>query len=141
MAALGLALGGSPVFIVAGDDLPGMDVHSWMANSFARQQGHQWLPVRVCGIGVTPDGTVFSAGVAEGEGGVASYKGGEFVTKYDDERGFGGSASAVAADDAYVSIGPPLACFAHDAATSLITGRPSPTAISWGWPSARANSF
>ncbi len=105
MAALGLALGGSPVFIVAGDDLPGKVVHSWLANSFARQQGHQWVPVNVCGIGVTPDGTVFSAGVAEGEGGVASYKGGEFVTKYDYESGFGSSASAVAADDAYVYIG------------------------------------
>jgi hypothetical protein len=105
MAALGLALGGSPVFIVAGDDLPGKVVHSWLANSFARQQGHQWVPVNVCGIGVTPDGTVFSAGVAEGEGGVASYKGGGFVTKYDYESGFGSSASAVAADDVYVYIG------------------------------------
>ena len=105
MAALGLALGGSPVFIVAGDDLPGKVVHSWLANSFARQQGHQSVPVNVCGIGVTPDGTVFSAGVAEGEGGVASYKGGEFVTKYDYDSGFGSSASAVAADDAYVYIG------------------------------------
>ena len=39
MAALGLALGGSPVLIVAGDDLPGKVVHSWLANSFASETG------------------------------------------------------------------------------------------------------
>lgn len=89
----------------AGDDLPGKVVQSWLANSFARKQGHQWVPVNVCSIAVTSDGTVFSAGVAEGEGGVASYKDGEFVTKYDYDSGFGSSASAVAADDAYVYIG------------------------------------
>ena len=38
MAALGLALAGSPVFIVAGDDPPGKVVHSWLANSFARSR-------------------------------------------------------------------------------------------------------
>ena len=89
----------------SGGDLPGSVIHSWLANSFARQQGHQSVPVNVCGIGVTPDGTVFSAGVAEGYGGVASYKDGKFVTKYDYDSGFGSSASAVAADDAYVYIG------------------------------------
>ena len=99
MAALGLALGGSPVFIVAGDDLPGKVVHSWLANSFATEQGHQSVPVNVCGIGVTPDGTVYSAGVSEGYGGVASYKDGKFVTKYDYDSGFGSSSSAVVADD------------------------------------------
>ena len=77
-----------------------------MAGQLVRQeQGHQWVPVNVCGIGVTPNGTVFSAGVAEGYGGVASYKDGKFVTKYDYDSGFGSSSSAVAADDAYVYIG------------------------------------
>ena len=111
MAALGLALGGSPGLVAAGDDLPGKVVHSWLANSFARTQGHQSVPVSVCGIGVTPDGTVFSAGVAEGYGGVASYKDGRFVTKYDYDSGFGSSASAVAADDEYVYIGTAVGLF------------------------------
>jgi len=88
-----------------GDALPGNVVHSWLANSFATEQGHQWVPVNVCGICVTPDGTVFSAGVSEAYGGVASYKDGRFVSKYDYDSGFGSSASAVAADDSYVYIG------------------------------------
>ncbi len=89
----------------AGDDLPGVVVHSWLANSFATEQGHQSVPVNVCGICVTPDGTVFSAGVSEAFGGVGSYKDGRFVTKYDYDSGFGSSASSVAADDDYVYIG------------------------------------
>jgi hypothetical protein len=80
-------------------------VYSWLANSFARERGHQWVPVNVCGIGVAPDGTVFSAGVAEGGGGVGAYKDGQFVTKYDYDSGFGSSSFAVAADDDYVYIG------------------------------------
>lgn len=63
------------------------------------------MPVSVCGICVTPDGTVFYAGVAEGCGGVASYKDGQFVTKYDYDSGFGSSSLAVAADSDYVYIG------------------------------------
>ena len=89
----------------AGDDLPGKVINSWLANSFSRDKGHQSVPVSVCGIGVTADGTVFSAGVAEGYGGVASYKDGRFVTKYDYDSGFGSSASSVAADEEYVYIG------------------------------------
>lgn len=77
-------------------------IQSWLANSFSQTQGHQFVPVNVSGIAVTPDGTVFSSGVAEGYGGVASYKDGKFVTKYDYDSGFGSSASAVAADDSYV---------------------------------------
>ncbi len=30
--------------------LPGVVINSWLANSFARAQGHQWVPVNVCGI-------------------------------------------------------------------------------------------
>ncbi len=60
----------------AGDDLSGKVIHSWLANSFFREQGHQWVPVNVWDIGVTRDGTVFSAGVAEYGGGVGSYKDG-----------------------------------------------------------------
>jgi hypothetical protein len=88
-----------------GGDLPGTVVHSWLGNSFATQKGHQSVPVTAIAIAVTPDGTVFSAGVAEGYGGVASYNAGKFVTKYDYDSGFGSSASAVAVDDAYVYIG------------------------------------
>jgi hypothetical protein len=88
-----------------GGDLPGSVIHSWLANSFATQKGHQSVPVTAIAIAVTPDGTVFSAGVAEGYGGVASYKDGKFVTKYDYDSGFGSSASAVAVDDMYVYIG------------------------------------
>ena len=80
-------------------------VHSWLANSFATEKGHQSVPVNVCGIGVTPDGTVYSAGVSEAFGGVASYKDGKFVTKYDYDSGWGSSSSAVVADDDYVYIG------------------------------------
>ncbi len=105
MVLIGFSLAVSPGFTLAGDELPGKVVHSWLANSFAKAAGHQSVPVSVCGIGVTPDGTVLSAGVAEGYGGVASYKGGRFVTKYDYDSGFGSSASAVAADDEYVYIG------------------------------------
>lgn len=88
-----------------GSDIPGSVVHSWLANSFATQKGHQSVPVTAIAIAVTPDGTVFSAGVAEGYGGVASYKAGKFVTKYDYDSGFGSSASAVAVDGSYVYIG------------------------------------
>ncbi len=76
-----------------GDNLPGKVVHSWLANSFATEAGHQSVPVNVCGIGVTPDGTVYSAGVSEAFGGVASYKNGNFVTKYDYDSGWGSSSS------------------------------------------------
>ncbi len=93
------------------DDLPGTVVHSWLANSFATQKGHQSVPVTAIAIAVTPDGTVFSAGVAEGYGGVASYKAGKFVTKYDYDSGFGSSASAVAVDDTYVYIGTGVGLF------------------------------
>ena len=109
--AIGIALTSRPGLSRAEDELPGRVVHSWLANSFAAMEGHQSVPVSVCGIGVTPDGTVFSAGVAEGYGGVASYKGGRFVTKYDYESGFGSSASAVAADDNYVYIGTSVGLF------------------------------
>ncbi len=91
--------------LAAEDDLPGKVVHSWLGNSFAKEEGRQSVPVNVCGIAVTPDGTVFSAGVAEAGGGVGSYKAGKFVTRYDYESGFGSSASAVAADETYVYIG------------------------------------
>lgn len=53
------------------------------------------MPVNVSAITVTPDGTVFTAGVAESYGGVASYKAGQFVTKYDYDSGFGSSAGRV----------------------------------------------
>lgn len=92
-------------------DLPGKVIHSWIANSFSRQQGHQSVPVNVSGIAVLPDGTVFTSGVAEGYGGVASYKSGQFVTKYDYDSGFGSSASAVAADDSFVYIGTGVGLF------------------------------
>ncbi|MDG3004374.1 hypothetical protein [Paludisphaera mucosa] len=87
------------------DNLPGKVIHSWLANSFATEAGHQSVPVNVCGIGVTPDGTVYSAGVSEAFGGVASYKNGAFVTKYDYDSGWGSSSSAVVADDEFVYIG------------------------------------
>ncbi|WP_435011470.1 hypothetical protein P12x_002782 [Tundrisphaera lichenicola] len=105
MAVIGTALevGFGPC--AAGDELPGIVINSWLANSFSRDKGHESVPVSVCGIGVTADGTVFSAGVAEGYGGVASYKDGRFVTKYDYDSGFGSSASSVAADEEYVYIG------------------------------------
>lgn len=93
--------------LCAAGDLPGTVIHSWLANSFATPKGHQSVPVTAVGLAVTPDGTVFSAGVAEGYGGVAAYKDGKFVTKYDYDSGFGSSASAVAVDDAsvYISTG------------------------------------
>ena len=111
MTVVGTALevGSGPC--AAGDDLPGKVIHSWLANSFSRDKGHESVPVNVCGIGVTPDGTVFSAGVAEGYGGVASYKDGRFVTKYDYDSGFGSSASSVAADEEYVYIGTEVGLF------------------------------
>lgn len=87
------------------DDLPGRVVHSWLANSFAAEKGHQFVPVNVCGIGVTADGTVFSAGVSEAFGGVASYKQGQFVTKYDYDSGWGSSSTSVVADADFVYIG------------------------------------
>ncbi len=96
---------------VTNGDLPGSVIHSWLANSFATQTGHQSVPVTAIGIAVTPDGTVFSAGVAEGYGGVASYKEGRFVTKYDYDSGFGSSASAVAVDESYVYIGTGVGLF------------------------------
>ena len=95
----------------SGGDLPGSVVHSWLANSFATQKGHQSVPVTAIAIAVTPDGTLFSAGVAEGYGGVASYKDGKLVTKYDYDSGFGSSASAVAVDDSYVYIGTGVGLF------------------------------
>ncbi len=95
----------------AGGDLPGKVIHSWLANSFCRDQGHHSVPVTGIAIAVTPDGTVFSAGVAEGYGGVASYKDGKFVTKYDYDSGFGSSASAVMVDDTYVYIGTGVGLF------------------------------
>jgi|GEM_PF-966534 len=95
----------------SGGDLPSSIIQSWLANSFSQTQGHQFVPVNVSGIAVTPDGTVFSSGVAEGYGGVASYKDGKFVTKYDYESGFGSSSSAVAADDSYVYIGTGVGLF------------------------------
>ncbi len=94
-----------------GSDMPGSVVHSWVANSFATQKGHESVPVTAIAIAVTPDGTVFSAGVAEGYGGVASYKAGKFITKYDYDSGFGSSASAVAVDDSYVYIGTGVGLF------------------------------
>jgi hypothetical protein len=94
-----------------GGDLPGKVIHSWLANSFCRDQGHHSVPVTAIAITVTPDGTVFSAGVAEGYGGVASYKDGKFVTKYDYDSGFGSSASAVVVDDTYVYIGTGVGLF------------------------------
>jgi hypothetical protein len=94
-----------------GDDPPGRVVHSWLANSFATQRGHEFVPVTAVAIAVRPDGTVFSAGVAEAYGGVASYKAGEFVTKYDYDSGFGSSAFAVAVDDSYVYIGTGVGVF------------------------------
>ena len=87
------------------DSLPGKVIYSWLANSFATEKDHQSVPVNVCGIGVAPDGTVYSAGVSEAFGGVASYKDGKFVTKYDYDSGWGSSSSAVVADDDYVYIG------------------------------------
>ncbi len=93
------------------DDLPGKVVHSWLANSFATEKGHESVPVNVCGIGVTLDGTVYSAGVSEAFGGVASYKDGRFVTKYDYDSGWGSSSSAVVADDDYVYIGTGVGLF------------------------------
>lgn len=93
------------------DDLPGTVIHSWLANSFSRAQGHHSVPVTAVGMFVTPDGTVFSAGVAEGYGGVASYKNGQFVTKYDYDSGFGSSAAAVAADSDFVYIGTEVGLF------------------------------
>jgi hypothetical protein len=94
-----------------GGDMPGRVIHSWLANSFAIQKGHQSVPVTAVGLAVTPDGTVFSAGVAEGYGGVASFKDGKFVTKYDYDSGFGSSASAVAVDDTFVYIGTGVGLF------------------------------
>ena len=94
-----------------GSDLPGSVIHSWLANSFSRDKGHHSVPVTAIAITVAPDGTVFSAGVAEGYGGVASYKDGKFVTKYDYDSGFGSSASAVAVDDTYVYIGTGVGLF------------------------------
>ncbi len=111
MIAINLMLAGSPGFSLVGDELPGTVVHSWLANSFASVQGHQSVPVNVCGIGVTADGTVFSAGVAEGYGGVASYRDGRFVTRYDYDSGFGSSASAVASDGEFVYIGTGVGLF------------------------------
>jgi hypothetical protein len=93
------------------DSVPGTVIHSWLANSFANKKGHQFVPVTAVAIAVTPDGTVFSAGVAEAYGGVASYKAGKFVTKYDYESGFGSSAFAVAVDDSYVYIGTGVGVF------------------------------
>ena len=93
------------------DSLPGKVVHSWLANSFATENGHESVPVNVCGIGVTLDGTVYSAGVSEAFGGVASYKDGKFVTKYDYDSGWGSSSSAVVADDDYVYIGTGVGLF------------------------------
>ena len=95
----------------SGGDLPGSVIHSWLANSFATQKGHQSVPVTAIAIAVTSDGTVYSAGVAEGYGGVASYKDGTFVAKYDYDSGFGSSASAVAVDDSYVYIGTGVGLF------------------------------
>ena len=92
-------------------ELPGKVIQSWLANSFSRDKGHHSVPVNIAGIAVAPDGTVFSAGVAEGYGGVASYKDGQFVTKYDYDSGFGSSASAVAVDDSYVYIGTGVGLF------------------------------
>lgn len=92
-------------------ELPGRVIQSWLANSFSRDKGHHSVPVTAIAIAVTPDGTVFSAGVAEGYGGVASYKEGQFVTKYDYDSGFGSSASSVAVDDNYVYIGTGVGLF------------------------------
>jgi hypothetical protein len=99
------------VWLSAGENLPGRVVHSWLANSFAARRGHQFVPVTAVAIAATPDGTVFSAGVAEAYGGVASYKGGKFVTKYDYDSGFGSSAFAVAVDESYVYIGTGVGVF------------------------------
>ena len=93
------------------DAPPGIVINSWLANSFSQARGHQFVPVNVSGLAVTPDGTVFSSGVAEGYGGVASYKGGKFVTKYDYDSGFGSSSSAVAVDESYVYIGTGVGLF------------------------------
>jgi hypothetical protein len=101
----------APVKPATDGDLPGTVIHSWLANSFATQKGHQSVPVTAIAIAVTPDGTVFSAGVAEGYGGVASYRDGKFVTKYDYDSGFGSSASAVAVDDTSVYIGTGVGLF------------------------------
>jgi hypothetical protein len=92
-------------------DLPGSVIQSWLANSFSRDKGHHSVPVTAIAIAVAPNGTVFSAGVAEGYGGVASYKDGRFVTKYDYDSGFGSSASSVAVDDKYVYIGTGVGLF------------------------------
>lgn len=92
-------------------NLPGSVVHSWLANSFSRHAGHHSVPVTAIAIAVAPDGTVFSAGVAEGYGGVASYRDGKFVTKYDYDSGFGSSAAAVAVDNTYVYIGTGVGLF------------------------------
>ena len=66
--------------------------------------GHQSVAVNVCGICVMPEGTVFSAGVDEDYGVVASYKAGVFLTKCDYDSGFGSTASVVAEDGEYVYI-------------------------------------
>lgn len=105
-----------------GDDLPGKVVHSWLANSFATEEGHQSVPINVSGIGVAPDGTVFSAGVAEALGGVASYKSGRFVTKYDYDSGWGSSLLSPQTIITLTS-GRARACSARVGAMQLITER------------------
>lgn len=99
------------VQLPTGGDLPGKVIQSWLANSFVQQKGHHSVPVTANALAVTPDGTVFSAGVAEGYGGVASYKDGRFITKYDYDSGFGSSASAVAVDGSFVYIGTGVGLF------------------------------
>ncbi len=96
---------------MTGDDVPGKVVQSWLANSFSRDKGHHSVPFTAIAIAVAPNGTVFSAGVAEGYGGVASYKDGQFVTKYDYDSGFGSSASSVAVDDKHIYIGTGVGLF------------------------------
>jgi len=109
--ALSMPIGMEAADFPLKDDLPGVVINSWLANSFCQAKGHHSVPVNVSGIAVTPDGTVFSSGVAEGYGGVASYKDGKFVTRYDYDSGFGSSSSAVAADDDYVYIGTGVGLF------------------------------
>jgi hypothetical protein len=109
---------------LTGGDLPGSVIHSWLANSFFREQGHQWVPVNVWDIGVTRDGTVFSAGVAEYGGGVGSYNNGRFVTKYDYDSGWGSCATSVAADDSYLYIGTGVGLFRTRRGDESVNRRP-----------------
>lgn len=85
---------------------PGTYQTSWVGNTFLDEDQGKWVPDHLFDMDVAPDGTVFTAGFAEGGGGGAQYKDGVLQGRYSGfDSGFGDPAQAVTAGTSTVYFG------------------------------------